>query len=93
MIIPENFFDEPRRNVFIELPYCLKNEDVSKEFIAEFKTFTNHELDVVIKWNTRKVKSLFKLKSGNPHPACKIYHGKCSCGETYIGETMRKIVV
>ena len=36
MIIPANFFDEPRRSVFVELPYCTKNEELSKEFITEF---------------------------------------------------------
>ena len=24
MIIPENFFDDPRRSVFVKLPYCTK---------------------------------------------------------------------
>ena len=31
------------------------------------------------------------VKSRNPHPACQIYSGKCSCGETYIGETVRNV--
>ena len=46
-----------------------------------------------VKWNTKKVKTLFKLKSNNPHPSCKIYEGTCSCGETYIGETKRNVEV
>ena len=25
------------------------------------------------------------------HPACKTYNGVCSCGETYIEETVRKV--
>ena len=25
------------------------------------------------------------------YPSCKIYKGICSCGETYIGETIRKV--
>ena len=40
---------------------------------------------------TRKVRTLFSLKSKNPHPACKIYEGTCSCGSTYIGETKRNV--
>ena len=93
MIIPANFFEEPRRYVRVELPYCEKNEQVSKLFLSKFKAFTNNEFDISIKWNTKKVKNLFKLKSTNPHPACKIYHGECSCGETYIGETARNVEV
>ena len=91
MIIPKNFFEIPKKAVCIELPYCPKNEDVLKSFLEKFKMFTNNEFDVIVKWNTKKVKQLFKLKSRNPHPACQIYSGKCSCGETYIGETVRNV--
>ena len=45
----------------------------------------------MIKWSTRKVKSLFPLKDKNLHPSYKIYQGDCSCGERYIGETNRNI--
>ena len=27
----------------------------------------------------------------NSHPSCKIYKGVCSCGETYIGKTIRNV--
>lgn len=45
----------------------------------------------MIKWSTKKIHSLFKLKSKNPHLACNIYFGECSCGETYVGETSRNV--
>ena len=48
---------------------------------------------VVIKWETRKIRSLFSLKSKNPHPSCKLYQGQCSCGALYIGETKRNVQV
>ena len=51
------------------------------------------KFDLYIKWNIKKVKSLFKLKSNNPHTSCKIYEGTSSCGETYIGETKRNVEV
>ena len=35
--------------------------------------------------------TLFKLKDKCLHPACKIYHGVCSCGESCIAGTMRKV--
>ena len=36
-----------------------------------------------------KDKSLFKVKSKNPHLSCVVYRGRCSCGEEYIEETER----
>ena len=44
-----------------------------------------------MKWHTRKMKTLFKLKDPCIHPACKIYKGVCICGETYIRETIRNV--
>ena len=46
---------------------------------------------IAVKCLTKKVKSLFPLKDHNLHPSCKIYKGICSCGETYIGETIRNV--
>jgi len=78
--------------VRIELPFCLKNESVSKTFLTKFHEFTKNEYALSIKWNTKRVKSLFKLKSQNPHPSCKIYVGECLCGVTY-GETARNVEI
>ena len=51
-------------------------------------------MTVVIKWITRKIRTLFSLKSRNPHPACKIYQGVCNdCSQSYIGETKRNVEV
>ena len=77
----------------IELPFCPRNESVSKTFMSRFHEFTKNRYTVLIKWNTKKVKSLLKLKSRNPHPSCKIYIGECLCGESYIGETARNVDV
>ena len=64
-----------------------------KHFITKLKSFLNRECTVVIKWTTRKIKTLFSLKSKNPHPSCKIYEGICSCRSSYIGETKRNTEV
>ena len=32
---------------------------------------------------------MFCLKDKNVYPACEIYHGKCQCGEDYVGENIR----
>ena len=92
IMLPQNFFDEQKeRNIKIKIPYCEKNEELSSKFLEKFKAFTNDRYNISIKWNTKKVRKLFKLKSQNPHPSCKIY--KVTCGETYIGETERNVEV
>ena len=75
--------------VLIELPYCSENERQSKHFIRKLKSFLNTECTIFVKWGTKKIKSLFNLKSRKPYPSCKIYEGACSCGISYIGETKR----
>ena len=69
----------------IEVPYCKKNE-TSKWFVKKFHEVTNDWHEIKIKWITKKLRSLFCLKSKNPHPACTIYEGVCTCKENYIGE-------
>ena len=92
-LIPQYFFEDPKPFILVEIPYCIENERLSKYFIKKFKEFLNTDCVVVIKWITKKVRNLFNLKSRNPHPACKIYAGKCSCGVEYIGETKRNVEV
>ena len=55
--------------------------------------FTDNKYDIHIKWITKKVKQLFKLKSRNPHPSCVIYEDACSCQESYIGEIVRNVEI
>ena len=92
-IIPPGFFDIPKKVVLVDIPYCPKNEEFSKRFMKKFDVFTDNKYDIRIKWITKKVKQLFKLKSRNPHPSCVIYEGVCSCQESYIGETVRNIEI
>ena len=46
-----------------------------------------------IKWLTKKVKTLFRVKDKSLHQASKIYKGFCSCGKSYISETIRNVEV
>ena len=71
-IITPGFFDIPKKVVLVDMPYYPKNEEFSKRFIKKFDVFTDNKYDVHIKWISKKVKQLFKLKSGNPHPSCVI---------------------
>ena len=89
LLIPENFFEEKKSFLLVKVPFCFQNEKVSKVFLSKLKELTNGDYDVRIKWETKKVKTLFKLKDSNPYPACVIYEGVCSCGDKYVGETKR----
>ena len=44
-----------------------------------------------IKWLTKKVQTLFKVKDKSLHQGCKIYKDVCSCGENYIGEIIKML--
>ena len=91
-IIPPNMFEVKKPFLLLEIPYCEQNEIASKQFIKKFHQFTGEKYDIAVKWLTKKVKSLFPLFIyRNLHPSCKIYKGICSCGETYIGETIRNV--
>ena len=91
LIIPPNMFAVKKPFLLLEIPYCEQNEIASKRFIKKFHQFTGDKYDIAIKWLTKKVKSPFTLKYRNLHPSCKIYKSVCSCGEIYIGETIRNI--
>ena len=93
LLIPTYFFEPPLPFILIEVPYCPENERQSKHFIKKLKSFLDRDCSIVIKWTTRKIKTLFSLKSRNPYPSCKIYEGTCSCGSLYIGETKRNTAV
>ena len=77
----------------IEVPYCEKNETSSKRFLKKFYKLTNDLYEIKIKLITKKMRNLFRLKSNNPHPACAIYEGVCTCKENYIGETKRNVEI
>ena len=68
-IIPPDLFEDSKPFILVAIPYCEENENGSKHFIKKFEAFTNQCYRIAIKWITRKVKSLFKVKSKNPHPS------------------------
>ena len=92
-LISQKFFKIPKPVILTEIPFCVKNEIASKQFIKKFNYFTNYKRDVRIKWLARKIRTLFHLKDKSIHPACKIYKGICICGEKYIGETKRNVEI
>ena len=88
LIIPAWLFDD-RMFIPIKIPYCQKNEELSKKFIDKLTMFTDNKFKFNITWNTRNIRSLFPLKDRVQHLSCVIYGGTCSCGEKYVGETER----
>ena len=88
LVIPEWLFDE-RKLIYIRLPYCPDNEQLSKSFLNKAAVFTEDKYRFVVVWETRKIRSLFPLKDRIMHKACVIYEGNCSCGKKYVRETIR----
>ena len=66
-LIPSFFFEEPSPFILVELPFCPENERLSKHFIRKLKSFIEVECQIVVKWTTRKIRTLFSLKSKNPY--------------------------
>ena len=54
--------------------------------------YTNGKVKFNITWATRKLESLFEIKDNAKHLSCIIYQGICSCGQNYIGQTIRNAV-
>ena len=91
-IIPSWLFDE-RKDFSVKLPFCLKNEELSKTFLRKLDEFTNEKYRFKIIWNTRNIRSLFPLKDRVEHVSCVVYEGTCSCDEVYVGETDRLVSI
>ena len=85
LMIPRWLFDE-RKTIAINLPFSNKNEHFSEKFCEKFEFHTNGKAKFNIIWATRKIIDNFK------HLSCVTYQGICSCGNNYIGETIRNTV-
>ena len=92
LMIPRWLFDE-RKTIAINLPFSNKNEHFFKNFCEELVFYTNGKVKFNFIWSPRKIKSLFKIKDNVKHVSCVVYHGLCSCGTNYIGETIRNVVL
>jgi len=90
-IIPVHWFDE-RPKLGIHLPFCRTKGVESRKFLKTLNTYTKWRFNFFIVWQTRKMESIFKFKD-NTHPSHIIYKGKCTSGQTYIGETAHNLEV
>jgi hypothetical protein len=81
------------KKMYIRLPYCTKNEALAKKFIRSLRRYTGNKFVFIILWQTKKIRSIFKIKDRNKHISNVVYKGNCICGENYIGETLRNLEV
>ena len=88
-IIPDWLFEEQKMDFYVRIPFSPKNEEISRTFVKKLDEYTGSKYNFKIIWNTRNIRSLFPLKDRVDHRSCVIYQGTCSCGEDYIGETIR----
>lgn len=80
---------EEKSFVPIRVPFCEKNEKVTKHFLEKLKEFTGNKFKLGIVWQTKKIKTLCKLKDDVKHKANVIYKGTSidNPEQSYIGET------
>ena len=91
-IIPEWLFDE-QKLIILRLPFSVSNEKFTKSLIKKLVIFTNNKCLFNIVWNTRNIRSLFQIKDNVKHYNCVVYKGNCSCGENYVSESVRNVVL
>ena len=91
-IIPEWLFDE-RKPTILWLPFSESNEKFTKILIKRLVIFTSNKCKFSIVWITRNIRSLLQVKDKVKHYSCVIYEGNCSCGENYVCESVRNIVL
>ena len=81
-------FDE-RKHATISLQLFSKNEKYCVYLINKLVSFTSGKVKFNVVWNTHKIQLIFPLKDKVQQLRCVIYKGICSCGEKYVGETIR----
>ena len=83
--------EERNEKVFvpIKIPFCEKNEKVAKHFLTKLKKFTGEDFTFTIIWQSKKVKTLFRVKDPIKHKSNVIYKGTSDTNPdiSYIGET------
>ena len=67
------FFEVKKKIDLVEIPYCLKNKNSSKQFFERFDEFTDDNFDMQIKWLIKKVKTFFIVKEESLLQSCKIW--------------------
>ena len=73
----------------IRIPFCEKNEKIARNFLSKIKELTQDKVSFTILWQSKKIKTLFKIKDEILHKANVIYRGTSVTNpeDSYIGET------
>ena len=81
--------EEPKPFILMRFPYCEKNEKISKHFLEKIRQLTQNKCSFNIIWQSKKIKTLFKIKDPIVHKASVIYKATSVKDPqvTYIGET------
>ena len=89
-LIPKQLFEEEDERPLcrIKVPYCRKNEHLAKKFQSKLELLCP-EVKFMVIWKTTKIRTCFPLKDKITHRCSVVYHGLCTCGEDYVGETKR----
>ena len=88
----EWLFDE-RKLIILRLQFSESNEKLAKNLIKKLVIFTNNKCKFNVAWNTRNIRSIFRIKDNIEHYSCAVYKGNCSCGENYVDESVRNVVL
>ena len=91
-IISEWLFDE-RKLIILRLPFSESKGKFTKNLTKKFVIFTNNKCKFNSVWNTGNIRSLFQIKDNVKHYSYVVYEGNCSCGENYVGESVRNVVL
>ena len=92
-IILLSFFKIKMKIVVVGWHDCLKNGNSPKQFIKKFDELIDYTFDVRIKWLTKKVKNLFRVKDKYMHQSCKFYKGVYSRSQSCIGKTVENVEI
>ena len=90
-IISEWLFDQ-QKLITPWLPSSESSGKFAKSLIKKRVIFTSNKCKFNIVWNTENIRSLFQIKDNVNNYSCVIYEGNCSCGEKYVGESVKNVL-
>ena len=87
--VQEKREEDQKPFVLIRIPFCEKNEKIARNFLNKIEELTQDKVSFTILWQSKKIKTLFKIKDEILHKANVIYRGTSVTNpeDSYIGET------
>ena len=81
-----------KANYFTTTVFSLKRKIYKKSY-QKARSIYNNKCKFNIVWNIRNIRSLFQIKDNVKHCNYVVYEGNCLCGENYVGESVRNVVL